>query len=98
MINGNNLLEIDEILKSNKFNSIENKFDYFLKENDLIYERNIGFNVTYNSVNDNYEIKIIPAKEGFNSQEYFMFHFETEKGQEKLAKFAKENNVGFVTY
>ena len=98
MVKDNGLLEIDETLASNKFNSIENKFDYFLRENDLVYERSIGFNVSYNSTNKNYEIKIIPARDGFDSKKYFMFHFETELGQEKLAKFAKENNIGIITY
>ena len=52
----------------------------------------------YNPVNKSYEIKIKPAKEEIDSQRYFMFYFETEKGQEKLGEFAKENNVGFITY
>jgi hypothetical protein len=98
MIKNNGLLEIDETLKLNKFNSIENKFDYILRENDLLYEKKISFNVAYNSVNKSYEINIIPENKDFDSQKYFMLHFETENGQKKLAIFGEENNIGLITY
>ena len=98
MSEDNGLLELDENLDLDELGRIENRFDYLLRKNDLLYEKRIGFNVAYNSFNKNYEINITPAKEGFDSKKYFMFHFETELGQEKLEKFAKENNVGFISY
>jgi len=97
-MNNDDLLEIDEALDMDKLRGLENKFDYFLKENDLAYENKINFNVAYSSLSEGYEIKIEPARKGFDSQEYFMFHFETERGQEKLGKFQKDNNVRFITY
>jgi len=94
----NELLEIDESLDLVKIGSIENKFDYLLRENDLLYENKINFNLAYNSINKSYEINIIPANNNFNSQKYFIDNFETETGQEKLEKFRKENNVEMFTY
>ncbi|MFA5839016.1 MAG: hypothetical protein WC849_03710 [Candidatus Paceibacterota bacterium] len=92
------LLEIDESLDLYKFRSIEDKFDYLLRENDLLYESKIKFNITYKSSNNYYKINIIPSKEGFNSQEYFRKNFETGLGREKLEKFKRENNVGIIGY
>lgn len=77
---------------------LENKFDYVLRENDLLYENKIKFEILHSHLNDYYRIKILPAKKGFDSQKYFVNKFETEPGDEKLGKFSKENNVGLITY
>jgi hypothetical protein len=75
-----------------KAQEISNNFKEFLG----IHNKFIGYGVSYKD--GEFIIKIKPIKEGDNSQRYFIYHFESEKGQEKLAKFAKENNVGFVEY
>jgi hypothetical protein len=45
-----------------------------------------------------YKINIFPISDCFNSQKYFMNHFERGAGQKKLAKFANRNNIGLITY
>jgi hypothetical protein len=98
MANVNNLLEIDENLDLAKFNTIENKFDYLLRENDLLYESKIKFETSYIFYGDYYKIKILPAVKEFDSQVYFENNFANGRGREKLDKFKKENNVGVITY
>jgi hypothetical protein len=58
----------------------------------------ICFVPKYNYELECFDIEIHPKKEGFNSQKYFMYHFETKKGQEALEKFSKENKLGLVKY
>ncbi len=112
MSTDNNLLELAEDLDFNELNRIEdkfdyflrklgrieNKFDYFLRKKDLFYEKVIDFNVAYNPKIKKYEIKIIPAKEDFDSQKYFVQNFQSEEMQERLEEFCKENNVRFISY
>lgn len=74
------------------------EFDSFLRMNDPGYEKRINFIINYNQFENSYNIDIHPAQKGFDSKAYFMFHFETEKGQDKIAKFAKENNIGLIRY
>lgn len=98
MSKDNDLLEIDDDDVLDNLKGIESRLDYFLRENDLLYEDKIYFKVSYNPAGKYYKIKIIPAKEDFNSQEYFKNNFEMGLGRKKLGKFIIENNVGFITY
>jgi hypothetical protein len=77
---------------------LENKFDYFLMENDLFYGLKIKFEISHSNLNQYYKIKILPAIDGSDSQEYFKNNFESGIGREKLEKFKRENNVGIVIY
>jgi hypothetical protein len=92
------LLEIDDNFGLNKVRSIENKFDYLLRENDLLYESKLKFETFYIFSGNYYKIKILPANKDFDSQTYFEHNFAKGKGREKLDKFKKENNVGVITY
>jgi hypothetical protein len=85
-------------LDLDKLNKTYHSFDNFLRKEDPRYESKIKFNINYDAFEDYYKVKIYPAKKDFDSQKYFMFHFETEAGQEKIAEFVKENNVGLITY
>jgi len=98
MSKDDDLLELDDGLDLNKLRGIENKFDYILRENDLLYEDKISFKISYNPAGNYYKIKIISAKEDFNSQEYFKNNFEMGLGRKKLGEFIIENNIGFISY
>jgi hypothetical protein len=77
---------------------ISNNFKEFLFFYDPFIVNLIGHEVSYVNEQKSFKIEVKSLNEGFNSQKYFMYHFETEKGQEKLSKFKEENNVGFVVY
>jgi hypothetical protein len=103
MKKGENVLRLNETIENlrktmspNK--RLENKFDYFLRENDLFYEDKVKFEISHSNLNKYYKIKIFPIKEGFNSQEYFGSKFWDGQGRDKLGNFNKENNVGVVSY
>ncbi len=98
MSEDNGLLELDDEAVSDILRSIENRFDYLLRENDLLYEDKISFKISYNPAGNYYKIKIISAKEDFNSHEYFKNNFEMGLGRKKLGEFIIENNVGFISY
>lgn len=72
------------------------KFEEFLIKNDQDSMSKIYFNLSYKE--GYYKINIFPCVKEFNSRGYFIKKFETERGQEKLAKFAEENNIKLVTY
>ena len=74
----NRLEEISKITKD---------FRSFLNENDRWYAFTITFNVSYNPSAKHYKMDIFPGVQGIDSQKYFMFHFETEEGQELLAQY-----------
>ncbi len=78
--------------------TIENKFDYFLRKNDLLYESNIKFDITYNPSGRYYRIKILPAGNEIDSQGYFARNFEAGEGRKKLQKFRRKNNIGAIAY
>jgi hypothetical protein len=90
--------EQEEDFHSKELRSIDDKFDLFLKENDVHYNKKIIFQVSYNTFEDFYKISILPAEKDFDSKKYFMFYFETKKGQERLEKFQRENSVSIITY
>ena len=77
-----------------KAQEISDKFKEFLGHHNKF----LRYEIFYIEEQEKFEIEILPKKKGFNSQKYFMWYFETTKGQEELSKFAKENNVGFVRY
>jgi len=96
-MNLNNILQIDEERKKG-LNGVEKNFKNFLKDTDFAYENRISFITLYNYDEKYYEIKINSVKEGFNSQAYFKFWFESEHGMNRLGEFCKENNVGIINY
>lgn len=53
----NDLLELDEE-RMDELTSLESKFDYFLKERDLLYEKRLSFDVVYSHKKKKYEIRI----------------------------------------
>jgi hypothetical protein len=98
MIKEDELLELDYNFGLENIKGIENNFDIFLRENDLLYKEKIKFNVTYNIQYNYYKIKIFPAREGFDSQEYFGDNFAEGLGRIKLRSFKEKNNIGSFTY
>lgn len=70
-------------------------FKKLLEEKDNLYNFKIGFNISYSSKNQYYNIEIYPVKQGFNSQQYFIDNFENT---EKLDRFAEKSNIGLITY
>ncbi len=81
-----------------EYGKLRNRFDYFLSSQEVFSGLKINFDVSYSFIGGHYYITILPAREGFDSQKYFMDKFETEEGQSKLAEFADKNNVGLITY
>jgi len=88
----------EETPESKTLNMIINGLDNLLRKTDSDYDKKIFFNVSYTLSGDYYKINIFPISDCFNSQKYFIKHFEKKKIQKRLAKFAEENNIGLVTY
>jgi ACT domain-containing protein len=86
------------LLKLEGLSKIDSEFKDILRTRDKQYIHKIQFSIVYTHDTKDYKINIFPAKEGFDSQEYFRKNFETEEEQEKLSEFAEKNNIRMITY
>lgn len=79
---------------------VDKEFHELLKSKDPFYKNSIYPILSYSSKDAYYKIKIVASDKNpnFDSRQYFMDNFESEKGLEKLAEFANKNNVGLITY
>ncbi len=82
------------------FEKVNQEFRNLLFANDRLAGFRVDYSIAYSSRNGYYKIEVFPSKNNpnFDSRQYFINNFETEKGLEKLAEFANKNNVGLITY
>jgi len=82
------------------FVKVDKEFKDFLFVNDKLAGFRVDYSLSYSASDGYYKIAIFPSKNNpnFNSRQYFIDNFETEKGLEKLAEFAEKNNIGLITY
>jgi hypothetical protein len=82
------------------FKKVDKEFKDFLFVNDRLSGFRIDYSISYSSSEGYYKIEIFPSKNNpnFNSRQYFIDNFESEKGLERLAEFANKNNVGLIIY
>jgi phage antirepressor YoqD-like protein len=98
MVNKEKKDNVNSLIKN--IGIVDEEFRNFLRMNDRLYRFRVDYSISYSASERSYKIEVFPSKNNpnFNSRQYFIDNFETEKGLEKLSRFIEENNIGIISY